>query len=212
MTFISRQRIQMVSVLCVSCFHCRLWFFPLSSGTTHPTDGHSAPHHAELCPVHHSQHGEEGVPNVRQSCFPTHDHDWNVKSTHHVSEAIQQSEKFLDLGTVTRPPSNIYARVNCSVIRYRCTRVQGHPRNLFRRPMDFRAFVAKASHLTMPRQRTLVYGGKLLFSNAAAKVPKAISQKRHDGFSFLNDENLDKCLSKKKIRLTTPALWLSSPH
>ena len=78
--------------------------------------------------------------------------------------------------------------------------------------MDFRAFVAKARHLTMPRQRTLVYGGKLLFSNAAAKIPKAISQKRHDGFSFLNDENLDKCLSKKKIRLTTPALWLSSPH
>ena len=78
--------------------------------------------------------------------------------------------------------------------------------------MDFRAFVAKAPHLTKPRQRTLVYGGKLLFSNAAVKIPKAISQKRHDRFSFLNDENLDKCLSKKKIRLTTPALWLSSPH
>ena len=51
--------------------------------------------------------------------------------------------------------------------------------------MDFRAFVAKAPHLTIPRQRTLVYGGKLLFSNATAKIPKAISQKRHDGFSFL---------------------------
>ena len=48
--------------------------------------------------------------------------------------SLIQSEKFLDLGTVTRPPSNIYARVNCSVIRYRCTRVQGHLRNLFRRP------------------------------------------------------------------------------
>ena len=78
--------------------------------------------------------------------------------------------------------------------------------------MEFRAFVAKAPHLTIPRQRTLVYGGKLIFSNAAAKLPKAISQKRHDGFSFLNDGNLDKCLSKKKIRLATPALWLSSPH
>ena len=78
--------------------------------------------------------------------------------------------------------------------------------------MEFRAFVAKAPHLTIPRQSTLVYGGKLLFSNAAAKLPKAISQKRHDGFSFLNDGNLDKCLSKKKIRLATPALWLSSPH
>ena len=78
--------------------------------------------------------------------------------------------------------------------------------------MEFRAFVAKAPHLTIPRQRTLVYGGKLLFSNAAAKLPKALSQKRHDGFLFLNDGNLDKCLSKKKIRLATPALWLSSPH
>ena len=78
--------------------------------------------------------------------------------------------------------------------------------------MEFRAFVAKAPHLTIPRQRTLVYGGKLLLSNAAAKLPKAISQKRHGGFSFLNDGSLDKCLSKKKIRLATPALWLSSPH
>ena len=78
--------------------------------------------------------------------------------------------------------------------------------------MDFRAFVSKAPHLTIPRQRILVYGGKLLFSNAAAKISKAISQKRHDGFSFLNDGNLDKCLSKKKIHLTTPALWLSGPH
>ena len=78
--------------------------------------------------------------------------------------------------------------------------------------MEFRAFVAKAPHLTIPRQRTLVYGAKLIFSDAAAKLPKVISQKRHDGFSFLNDGNLDKCLSKKKIRLATPALWLSSPH
>ena len=85
------------------------------------------------------------------------------------------------------------------------------PAKLVSTTMDFRAFVAKAPHLTIPRQRTLVYGGKLIFSNATAKIPKAISQKRHDGFSFLNDGNLDKCLSKKKSRLATPALWLSSP-
>ena len=61
--------------------------------------------------------------------------------------------------------------------------------------MDFRAFVGKSPNLTIPRQRTLVYGGKLLFSNAAAKIPKAISQKRHDGFSFLTDENLEEIRS-----------------
>ena len=86
------------------------------------------------------------------------------------------------------------------------------PAKLVSTTMDFRAFVAKAPHLTIPRRRTLVYGGKLLFSNATAKIPKAISQKRHDGFSFLNDGNLDNCLSKKESHLATPALWLSSPH
>ena len=86
------------------------------------------------------------------------------------------------------------------------------PAKLVSTTMDFRAFVAKAPHLTIPRLRTLVYGGKLLFSNASAKIAKAISQKRHNGFSFLNDGNLDKCLSKKKSRLATTALWLSSPH
>ena len=86
------------------------------------------------------------------------------------------------------------------------------PAKLVSTTMDFRAFVAKAPHLTIPRQRTPVYEGKLLFSNATAKIPKAISQKRHDGFSFSNDGNLDKCLSKKKSRLATPALWLSSLH
>ena len=45
-----------------------------------------------------------------------------------VGKGVLHSEKFLDLGTLTRPPSNIYARVNWSVIRGRCTRVlQGHP-------------------------------------------------------------------------------------
>ena len=79
--------------------------------------------------------------------------------------------------------------------------------------MDFRAFIAEAPHLTILRQRILVYGGKLFLSNEAAKILKATYQKRHDGFLFfINDGNLDKCLSKKKIRLATPALWLSSPH
>ena len=35
---------------------------------------------------------------------------------------------------------------------------------------------------------------------------------RHNAFLFSNDGNLGKCLSKKKICLTTAALWLSSPH
>ena len=65
------------------------------------------------------------------------------------------------------------------------------PAKLVSTTMGFWAFVAKAPHLTIPRQRTLVYGGKLLFSNATVKIPEAISQKRHDGFSFLNDGNLD---------------------
>ena len=64
------------------------------------------------------------------------------------------------------------------------------PAKLVATTMDFRAFVAKAPHLTIPRQRILVYGGKLLFLNATAKIPKAISEKRHDRFSFLNDGNL----------------------
>ena len=39
-----------------------------------------------------------------------------IKSTNQFGERnkrLPQSEKFLDLGTVTRPPGNIYARVNC---------------------------------------------------------------------------------------------------
>ena len=126
-------------------------------------------------------------------------------------ECTVQSEKFLDLGTVTRPLCGIDARKLVRRTRsvHSCLWA---PAKLVSTTMDFRAFVAKAPHLTIPRQRTLVYGGKLLFSNATAKIPKAISQKRHDGFSFLNNENLDKCLSKKKISLATLALWLSSPH
>ena len=128
------------------------------------------------------------------------------------STSLPQSEKFLDLGTLTRPPSTrLRAR---KVVRhtqpvYSRTRA---PANLVSTTMDFRAFVTEAPHLTILRQRILVYGGKLLLSNAAAQILKAISQKLHDGFLFLNDGSLDKCLSKKKIRLTAPALWLSSPH
>ena len=116
--------------------------------------------------------------------------------------------RVVDLGTVTRPPGNIYARVNCSVIRVRCTRVQRHPRNLFRRPWIFR--LSSLKHHTWPYHASILW--KLLFSNAAAKIPKAISQKLDDGFFFLNDEILDKCLSKKNIRLATPALWFISFH
>ena len=127
-----------------------------------------------------------------------------------ISSLVKQSEKFLDLGTLTRRPST----------RLCARKVVRHTRPVYSRTraptklttMDFRAFVAKAPHLTILRQRILVYRGKLLFSNAAEKILKAISQKRQDGFSFLNDGNLDKCLSKKKSRLATPALWLSSPH
>ena len=58
------------------------------------------------------------------------------------------------------------------------------PAKLVSTTMDFRAFVAKAPHLTIPRQRTLANGGKFLFSNADAKIPKAISQKRQMDFHF----------------------------
>ena len=66
-----------------------------------------------------------------------------------------QSEKFLDLGTVTRPPSNIYARVNCSVTSDRCTRVQGHPRNLFRRPWIFG--LSSLKHHTWPYHASVLW-------------------------------------------------------
>ena len=59
-----------------------------------------------------------------------------------------QSKKFLDLGTLTRPPSNIYTPVNWSVIRGGCTRAQGHRRNLFRRPWIFGLLSIK--HRTWP--------------------------------------------------------------
>ena len=74
----------------------------------------------------------------------------------------QQSEKFLDLGTVTRPPSNIYARVNCSVIRDRCTRVQGHPWNLFQRPWIFG--LSSLKHHTWPYHASVLWYTEANFS------------------------------------------------
>ena len=44
--------------------------------------------------------------------------------------------------------SSIYARVNCSVVRDWCTRVQGHPRNLFQRPWNFG--LSSLKHHTWP--------------------------------------------------------------
>ena len=41
---------------------------------------------------------------------------WVASQMAERTSPIDQSEKFLDLGTVTRPPSSIYARVNCFVI------------------------------------------------------------------------------------------------
>ena len=72
-----------------------------------------------------------------------------------ISQTAEQPEKFLDLGTVTRPPSSIYARVNCFVIRDWCTRVQGHPRNLFRRPWNFG--LSSQKHHTWPYHASVLW-------------------------------------------------------
>ena len=78
------------------------------------------------------------LDRIQNLCFPSCRIRYGFQQSRRVCPGfitwLQQSEKFLDQGTVTRPPSSIYARVNWSVIRARCTRVQGHPRNLFRRP------------------------------------------------------------------------------
>ena len=77
---------------------------------------------------------------------------------HHTSQKkaiTKQSEKFLDLGTVTRPPSSIYARVTCFVIRDWCTRVQGHQRNLFRRPWNFG--LSSLKHHTWPYHASVLW-------------------------------------------------------
>ena len=125
-----------------------------------------------------------------------------------------QSEKFLDLGILMRPRSNIYAHVNWSAICGRWSRVQGQPRNLFRRPWIFRLLSLKHHTwlCTMPE-----YSGirtqTSLFKFSSGNSQGHISETTRWIF-ILNKENLDKCLRwrKKKIRLTTPALWLSSPY
>ena len=116
-----------------------------------------------------------------------------------------------DLGTVTRP-SSIYARVNCSVIRDWCTRVQGHPRNLFRRPWIFG--LSSLKHHTWPYHASVLWytEANLSFQMQQRNFPRPYVRNETMDFLFLNDGNLDKCLSKKQIRLATPALWLSSPH
>ena len=73
-----------------------------------------------------------------------------------------QSEKFLDLGTVTRPPCSIYARVHWSVVRDWCTRVQGHPRNLFRRPWIFG--LSSQKHHTWPYHASVLWYTEANFS------------------------------------------------
>ena len=69
--------------------------------------------------------------------------------------SLAQSEKFLDLGTVTRPPSSIYARVNCSVIRDWCTRVQGIRETCF----DDHAISGFRRLSTTPDHTTPAYSG-----------------------------------------------------
>ena len=89
----------------------------------------------------------------------------------------QQSEQFLNLSTLTQPPiTHLHAhKVVCQTRPvYSCTSA---PAKQVSPTMDFRAFVAKAPHLTILCQRVLVYGGKLLLSNAAAKILKALFQK-----------------------------------
>ena len=91
------------------------------------------------------------------------------------------------LCTVREIPRSRYS--HATTLQHLCARslvrrmrsVHSHtraPAKLVQTAKDFRALVAKAPHLTIPRQCTLVDGGKLLFSNAEAKVPKAISQKQ----------------------------------
>ena len=106
---------------------------------------------------------------------------WNYRSCA-PKVCIQQSEKFLDLGTVTRPPGSIYARVNWSVVRDRCTRVQGAPAKLVSTTMDFRAFVAKAPH--RPYHASVLWYtealhftslSRIYLSRIVEKVPKNLS-------------------------------------
>ena len=98
-------------------------------------------------------------------------------------QPFYQSEKFLDLGTVTRPPSSIYARVNCFVIRDWCTRVQGHPRNLFRRPWNFG--LSSLKHHTWPYHASVLWytEANLSFQMQQRNFPRPYL--RNDTMDFL---------------------------
>ena len=89
--------------------------------------------------------------------------------------------RYIIVTTVQEIPRSRYShattwqRLRARILVRHTRSVHSHtraPTKLVSTTMDFRAFVAEAPHLTIPRQRTLVYGGKLLFSNAAAKFPR----------------------------------------
>ena len=120
--------------------------------------------------------------------------------------ALLQSEKFLNLGTLTSLPSTVLARKVVRHTRPVCQRKMA-PAKLVSTTTDVRAFVAKAPHLTMHamaaysgirRQASLV---KCSRENSQGHISETTRW-----ILFLNDGTLDKCLSKKKICLATPAL------
>ena len=89
---------------------------------------------------------------------------------------------------------------------------KGHPRNLFRRPWNFG--LSSLKHHTWPYHASVLWymEANLSFQMQERNFPRPYLRNDTMDFLFLNDGNLDKCLSKKKIHLATPALWLSSPH
>ena len=97
-------------------------------------------------------------------------------------------------------------------MRGRCTRAQAHPQVWFRWPWIFGLLSLK--HRTRPYCASVFWYTEVNFycQMQQIKILKAISQKQQNGFWFLNDENLGKCLGKHWIRLITPTPWLSSPH
>ena len=108
-----------------------------------------------------------------------------IKSLGYVQE--EQSEKFVDLGTLTRPHSTSL-RAHNAVRHARSVYLHtSAPAKVVSPTMNFWAFVAQAPHLTILRQSVLSYGGKVLLPSGAAKILKAKSQNRHNGFSFLNE-------------------------
>ena len=125
----------------------------------------SSPDHSNILDVSKPQTNIESVC-VRVKCSLTLStclsNELALQQNVRQDRKFQQSEKFLDLGTVTRPPSSIYARVNCFVIRDLCTRVQGHPRNLFRRPWNFG--LSSQKHHTWPYHASVLWYTEANFS------------------------------------------------